>query len=158
MRTARAFAVPLVILALITFLPIPRSKVSASNRRPNKRMAIDNKFAGHWTSQIKFSNGDVFNDGVLDISEGTEPSENEVNVSHSQRGNSPGHIMSFPDRIEIQFPLSDGRTAHYNGILVRNNRIEGRFFITGRSQGHHARGVRFLFAEGGDWTAQAGST
>lgn len=158
MRTARVFAVPLVIFSLITFLSIPRIKVSASSHQPNKGMAIGNKFVGRWTSQIKFSNGDVLNDGVVDVSEGTEPSENEVNVSHSQRGTAVGHIMSFPDRIEIQFPLSDGRTAHYNGILVSNNRIEGRFFITGRSQGHHVRRGRFTFGEGGDWTAQAGST
>lgn len=46
--------------------------------------------------------------------------------------------MSYPDRIEIQMPLGDGRVAHYNGILMAVDRIEGRFFVTGDRQSHHS--------------------
>jgi len=39
--------------------------------------------------------------------------------------------MSYPDRIEIQMTLSNGRVAHYNGVVVLAHRIEGRYFVTG---------------------------
>jgi hypothetical protein len=31
-------------------------------------------------------------------------------------------------------PLGDGRVAHYNGVLVAADRLEGRFFVTGDGQ------------------------
>jgi hypothetical protein len=55
-------------------------------------------------------------------------------------------------------PLGDGRVAHYNGILVAADRIEGRFFITGDRQSHHShkrsavnRASGKLTEDEGDW-------
>ena len=56
---------------------------------------------------------------------------------HSLRGGPfTGYIMSYPDRIEIQMPLGDGRVAHYNGVLTAADRVEGRYFVTGDRQGN----------------------
>jgi hypothetical protein len=46
--------------------------------------------------------------------------------------------MSYPDRIEIQMPLGGGRVAHYNGVLVAADRIEGRYFVVDDTQSHHS--------------------
>ena len=46
--------------------------------------------------------------------------------------------MAYPDRIEVQMPLGDGRVAHYNGVLVAADRIEGRYFVTGDGQSNHS--------------------
>jgi len=35
-------------------------------------------------------------------------------------------------------PLGDGRVAHYNGVLVAADRIEGRYFVTGDGQSNHS--------------------
>ena len=35
-------------------------------------------------------------------------------------------------------PLGDGRVAHYNGVLVAADRIEGHFFVTDHRQSHHS--------------------
>jgi len=62
--------------------------------------------------------------------------------------------MGYPDRIEIQFSLGDGRVAHYNGVLVSATRIEGSYFVTGQPQRHHA-GKRVVVFEEGTWSAGA---
>ena len=66
--------------------------------------------------------------------------------------------MSYPDRIEIQMPLGDGRIARYNGVLVAADRIEGRFFVTVDRQSHHShkrsasnRASSNLTENEGDW-------
>jgi len=95
-------------------------------------------FSGHWSSPIIYASGEV-SDGTIDISDVLTASANRVSLVHSFRGGPfTGYIMSYPDRIEIQMPLGDGRVAHYNGILMAVDRIEGRFFVTGDRQSHHS--------------------
>lgn len=79
-------------------------------------------------------------DGSFEISDVSPASANRVSVLHSIRGGPViGYTMTYPDRIEIQMPLGDGRVAHYNGILVAADRVEGRFFVTGDRRSHHAQ-------------------
>jgi hypothetical protein len=97
----------------------------------------------------------VIDDGVLDISDTAEA--NEVAVVHSVRGGPvTGHTMAYPDRIEIQISLGDGRVAHYNGVLVSVNRIEGRFFVTGSPESHNSRSHLIVGEE--TWAATATAT
>jgi hypothetical protein len=134
--------------------PFPGQCGAATPASTVAARAVKNKFVGRWSSTIQTSSGQVIDDGVLEISDSSEPSEDEVSVSHSVRGGPViGHTMSFPDRIEIQILLGDGRVAHYNGVLVSATRIEGRFFLTGRPQAHHSR-VRLPVSEEA-WTATA---
>ena len=161
MLKSRTLAFAIALMVLIGMTPF-RGQSGAANYGTTvptaSGQAAQNKFVGRWSSQIRTSSGEVFNDGVLDISEAAEPSGDEVTVSHSVRGGPViGHTMSYPDRIEIQISLGDGRIAHYNGILVRANRIEGRFFITGNPQSHHARKLLVTGPQSGDYTAQSGS-
>jgi hypothetical protein len=115
--------------------------------------AARNKFAGRWSSQIKNASDEVFDDGVIDISDATNA--DEVSVSHSVRGGPViGHTMGYPDRIEIQILLGNDRVAHYNGVLVSATKIEGRYFMTGRPKNHHSRS-RLIIEEDGSWTAEA---
>ena len=99
-----------------------------------------NKFAGHWVSHITTSAGDEIDDGVIEISDVNPASSDRVKVSHSfYRGVYTAYTLPYPDRIEIQIPLGDGRVAHYNGVLTSRNKIEGRHFITSDQQSHHAK-------------------
>lgn len=161
MLKSKVFAFALVVMVLMGMTPFRVQSEPATSKTTGSTVAgpmAQNKFVGRWTSQVTSSTGEVFNDGVFDISDAAEPSADEVSVSHSVRGGSvKGHTMGYPDRIEIQISLGDGRIAHYNGVLVSATKIEGRFFVTGRPQSHHAR-VRPLLEQGGDWTAQAGAT
>ena len=160
MLKSKVFAFALVLMVLMGMTPFRVQSEPATAKTTGSTVAgpvAQNKFVGRWTSQITSSTGEVFNDGVFDISDAPEPSADEVSVSHSVRGGPvKGHTIGYPDRIEIQISLGDGRVAHYNGVLVSATKIEGSYFVTGRSQNHHAR-LRFLVAESGDWTAQAGA-
>jgi hypothetical protein len=168
MPRSRVIGVAVVALVLIGMTPFrcqSGAAVSVTNSPSSAGSVTLNKFVGQWTSQIKTSNGQVFDDGVLDISDTSEPSEEEVRVLHSTRGGPViGYTMSYPDRIEIQIPLSDGRVAHYNGVLVSPTKIRGRFFVTQNAQSHHARrlsNTRSLARptfdpNDGEFTAQAG--
>lgn len=157
MLKSKAFAFTLVLMVLIGMTPFrgQSGEATSSTVWPSgAATAAQNRFAGRWSSRIKNSSDQVFDDGVLDISERTNA--DEVSVSHSMRGGPViGHTMSYPDRIEIQISLADGRVAHYNGVLVSATKIEGRYFVTGRTQSHHSR-VRLIVEEEGTWTAQAG--
>ena len=173
MRNSRIFAavfgVAVVLLVLIGMMPFQGQRgiaVSVTTGPSTAGRVTLNKFVGQWTSQIKTSDGQVFDDGILDISDTSEPSADEVNVLHSTRGGPViGYTLSYPDRIEIQIPLGDGRVAHYNGVLVSPTKITGRFFVTQNAQSHHARrrsntgslARRTFDPEDGDFTAQAGS-
>lgn len=154
MIKSRAFAFALALMVLIGVTPF-RGQSGAASSSTTWPTASDcvtqNKFAGQWSSEIRNSSGQVSDDGVLDISETT--SADEVSVSHSVRGGPViGHTMSYPDRIEIQIALGDGRVAHYNGVLVSANRIEGRYFITSGGQSHHSR--KSMSVEDDNWIAK----
>jgi len=157
----RAFAfalVAMVVIGMALFRCQNGAATSSTTRATVHGRSGQNKFVGRWSSQIKKASGHVTNDGVLDISDTTEPSADEVSVVHSVRGGPvTGYTMCYPDRIEIQISLSDGRVAHYNGILANGSRIEGHFFVTGNPQSHHARKRLVTDEESGTWTAQAGS-
>src|SRR6266852_4591976 len=106
---SRACAFAVVAMVLMGMTP-SRGQIGAttgSTSRPTAAgWAAKNKFVGRWTSQIKKSSGEVINDGVLDISDTSEPSAEEVSVVHSVRGGPViGYTMSYPDRIEIQISL-----------------------------------------------------
>jgi hypothetical protein len=151
MNKSRILTFALAVLVFLALTPFPEQSQATTTKKhsafppaafSNSAMPISlpdqNKFAGHWTSRLTTAAGQVIDDGVLDISDTTEA--NEVTVVHSVRGGPvTGHTMAYPDRIEIQISLGDGRVAHYNGVLVSAKKIEGRFFITGNPQSHHAR-------------------
>ena len=156
MPKSRAFAFALVLMVLIgmTLLLGQSGAATSSTTWPAASgRAAQNKFVGRWSSRNRNSSGEVFDDGVLDISNAT--SADEVSVWHSARGGPViGHTMSYPDRIEIQISLGDGRVAHYNGVLVSAKRIEGRYFITSNRQSHHSRKPSSV--EDDEWTAKGG--
>ena len=152
-----------VILDVMFFLgvvppPLPSAAAYSTKTESTSTNAQGrNKFVGKWCSQIRTSAGQVYDDGVVTISDMEEPGEDKVRISHSIRGGPViGHTMAYPDRIEIQIPLGDDRVAHYNGVLVAATIIEGRFFVTRSAQSHQSRSV-VPFDESGTWTAQAGS-
>lgn len=152
MNKSRILTLALAVLVFFALDPLPLQSRSVNAKGNLSFPALEhtnsalptnlpdpNKFAGRWTSRLTLSSGQVIDDGVLDISDTTEA--NEVTVVHSVRGGPvTGHTMGYPDRIEIQISLGDGRVAHYNGVLVSINRIEGRFFVTGSPERHHSRG------------------
>jgi len=154
MLKSRLFGFALVLLVLIGMTPLQGQSgaaTSGTTRSTADGRLARNRFVGRWSSQIKKSSGEVVNDVVLDISDTSESNADEVRVVHSVRGGPViGHTMGYPDRIEIQISLGDGRVAHYNGVLVSANRIEGRYFVTGNQQSHHAHSA-VLGAD--DWTA-----
>src|SRR6266446_6763374 len=112
----------------------------AKTRPQNARSEAKNKFLGHWSSHLTRASGERVNDGAFDISDVSPASADEVSVLHSFRGGPfTGYVMPDPDRIEIQMPLGDGRVAHYAGVMVSSERVEGRYFVTEDQQRHHAR-------------------
>jgi hypothetical protein len=136
MITLRAASIGFV---LITSFGLVLSELATeATRAPNTRsVTAENIFLGRWSSHIIYASGKV-SDGAFDISDVVPARANRVSVVHSFRGGPfTGYIMPYPDRIEIQMPLGDGRVAHYNGVLVAADRIEGRFFVTDDRQSHH---------------------
>ena len=136
MITLRTASIGLVLIT--SFGLLLSEQATESTRASNTRSAkAENRFLGSWSSYITSASGQV-SDGAFDISDVVPASANRVSVVHSFRGGPfTGNIMSGPDRIEIQMPLGDGRVAHYNGVLVAEDRIEGRFFVTGDRQSNH---------------------
>lgn len=154
MFNSRVFA--LVPMLLMCLMPFAAQSETATDTSTIAGPMAQNKFVGRWSSQVTTSSGQVFDDGVLEISDTSEPSADRVRVLHTVRGGPViGYTLSYPDRIEIQISLGDGRVAHYNGVLVSATRIEGRYFVTGRPQSQPT-GVRLLVDDDGTWTAQAG--
>ena len=155
MFNSRVFA--LVLVLLICLMPFTAQSETPTYSSTIAGPMAQNKFVGRWSSQVTTSSGQVFDDGVLEISDTSEPSADRVRVLHSVRGGPwIGHTLSYPDRIEIQISLGDGRVAHYNGVLVSATRIEGRYFVTGEPQNRHT-GVCLLVGDDGTWVAQAGA-
>ncbi len=137
MITLRAASIGLVLIT--SFGLVLSERATEATRASNTRsLTAENTFLGRWSSRIVYAYGEV-SDGAFDISDVVPASADRVSVAHSIRGGLfTGYIMSYPDRIEIQMPLGDGRVAHYNGVLVAADRIEGRFFVTGDRQSHHS--------------------
>ncbi|HEV8134475.1 MAG TPA: hypothetical protein VGP85_07360 [Pyrinomonadaceae bacterium] len=165
MNKSKILTFALAVLVFLALGPLPEQSRSVNAKgnlsfpaaeHTTSAMPINvpdqNKFAGRWTSRLTLSSGQVIDDGLLDISDTAEA--NEVAVVHSVRGGPvTGHTMAYPDRIEIQISLGDGRVAHYNGVLVSVNRIEGRFFVTGSPESHHSRSHLIVGEE--TWAATA---
>ena len=137
MITLKAASIGLVLIT--SFGLVLSEPATEATRASNTRSATaDNRFLGRWSSHIIYPSGEV-SDGALDISDVVPASPNRVSVVHSFRGGPfTGYILSDPDRIEVQMPLGDGRVAHYNGVLVAADRIEGRYFVTGDGQSNHS--------------------
>jgi hypothetical protein len=136
------------IIALIfaTFIGVAlyRAPTGVTNARTKPRNARssteENRFLGRWSSHITYTSGERVNDGFLDITDVSPASANRVRVLHSFRGGPfTAYIMPEPDRIEIQMALGNGRVAHYNGIIVSPDRVEGHYFATEDQQLHHSR-------------------
>ena len=143
-KAAAAVALLVSILTMMPDTALIRFNVEAARLHPNRSLAGEqtarNKFARRWHSRITLSSGEEIDEGVIDISDANPPSEDKVIVSHPRYGGShTAYTMSYPDRIEIQIPLGDGRVAHYNGVLVSRNRIEGQFFIVAGEQSRQSR-------------------
>ena len=137
MITLRAASIGLVLIT--SFALILSERATEATKASNTRsVTADNRFLGRWSSHIIYESGEV-SDGAFDMSDVVPASANRVSVVHSLRGGPfTGYIMSDPDRIEVQMPLGDGRVAHYNGVLVAADRVEGRYFVTGDRQSHHS--------------------
>jgi hypothetical protein len=133
MITSKAASIGLVLI--VSFgLVLSERATKASN---TGTVTAENTFLGRWSSHIIYPSGEV-SDGAFDISD-VPASANRVSVVHSLRGGPfTGYIMPDPDRIEIQMPFGDGRVAHYNGVVVAADRIEGRYFVTDDRQSHHS--------------------
>lgn len=137
------------LFALALAVPTPltaRGGAAATNakRTVGGAPAAQNRFVGRWTSRVGSSGAQVA-DGVIVISEANPPSADRVVVTHSLYGGSiTGYTLPYPDRIEFQIPLGDGRVVHYNGVLVSATRIEGYRFVTegGQSQGGGLRAAQ----------------
>jgi hypothetical protein len=124
----------------ITFFGLVSSEraTEATKASSTRSVTAENRFLGRWSSHLIYASG-VVSDGAFDISDVVPASANRVSVVHSFRGGPfTGYIMSHRDRIEIQMPLGDGRVIHYHGVLVADDRVEGRFFVTGDRQSHHS--------------------
>jgi hypothetical protein len=136
MITLRVASIGLVLIT--SFGLVLSERATEATRASNTRsVTAENTFLGRWSSHIIYASGEV-SDGAFYISDVVPASANRVSVVHSFRGGPfTGYIMSYHDRIEIQMPLGDGRVAHYNGVLVAADRIEGRFFVTDDRQRHH---------------------
>lgn len=135
MITLRAASIGLVLITSFGLVLSERA-TEATKASCTRSVTAENTFLGRWSSHIIYASGKV-SDGALDISDVVPASASRVSVVHSFRGGPfTGYIMSYPDRIEIQMPLDDGRVAHYNGILVAADRIEGHFFVTDDRQRH----------------------
>ena len=137
MNTLRAASIGLVFI--ISFGLVPGERATEATIASNTRnVTAENRFLGRWSSHLIYESGEV-SDGAFDINDVVPASENRVSVVHSVRGGPvTGYTMPYPDRIEIQMPLGDGRVAHYNGVLVAADRVEGRYFVTGDRQSHHS--------------------
>ena len=132
----------------------PQATQTASTEQPTK-----DKFCKRWKSSITLaSTGEKLDDGSIEISDAGVPNSGEVIIRHSRYpGLHRAYTLSYPERIEIQIPLGDGRVAHYNGVLISSNEIKGHFFVTEsepRMQSHH-RSTRRSVAE--DTFTAAGS-
>ena len=137
MITLRAASIALVFI--MSFGLVLSERATEATKASNTCSdTAENRFLGRWSSHIIYASGKV-SDGAFDISDVVPASASRVSVVHSFRGGPfTGYTMSYPDRIEIQMPLGDGRVAHYNGDLVAADRIEGRFFVTGDGQSNHS--------------------
>src|SRR6266496_3411310 len=121
----------LALTVLVSVVPVGGGKAASLNATQPASVGnvAESKFVGHWVGQVTYSSGQTVDDGALDISEVSPSDANKVSVLHSVHGGPfTAHVMAFPDRIELQIPLGDGRVAHYNGVLVSATRIEGRYF------------------------------
>jgi hypothetical protein len=137
MITLRAASIGLVFMMLGGLVLCERA-TEATKPSNTRRDTAENQFLGHWSSHIIYASGEV-SDGAFDISDVLPARANRVSVVHSFRGGPfTGYTMSYPDRIEIQMLLGDGRVAHYNGVLVSPDRVEGRYFVAGDRQSHHS--------------------
>ena len=139
MITLRAASIGLVLILITSFGLVLSERATEGTKASNTRsVTAENTFLGRWSSHIIYASGKV-SDGAFDISDVVPASANRVSVVHSFRGGPfTGYIMSYPDWIEIQMPLGDGRVVHYNGVLVAADRIEGCFFVTDDRQSHHS--------------------
>jgi hypothetical protein len=137
MITLRAASIGLVLLT--SFGLVLSERATEATRASNTRsVTAENLFLGRWSSRIVYASGEV-SDGAFDISDVVSAGADRVSVVHSIRGGPfTGYIMSYPDRIEVQMPLGDGRVVHYNGVLVSADRIEGRYFVADDRQSNHS--------------------
>ena len=163
MLKSRAGVIGLVLVTLLAVALFRGSSGATASPKPSTlgSDASQNKFVAVWHSHITYGSGQQVSDGDLDITESSPATSDRVSVSHSLRGGRiTGYTMSYPDRIEIQIPLGNSRVAHYNGVLVSADRIEGRFFVTqdqsryhGRNRSVLTRTSRSLEEEDGMWVA-----
>ena len=130
MLTIKPAAVLVLMILTITGSSLFRPHAEAANQPLVGKQGTRNKFVGHWLSHLTIA-GKITDEGDIYISDFDPPDANRVNVTHSRYGRTHiGYTFSYPDRIEIQIPLGNGRVAHYNGLLVSETRIEGSHIVT----------------------------
>ena len=159
-------AARLLLVAMVLVWPISSHvglKATASNiNQPHGGKPVSsNKFVRNCHSYLTYSDGRRVDEGILKISDVSPASDDYVRIIHPVHGGPLlGHTFSNPDRIEIHILLGDGRVAHYVGTLVADDRIEGRFFITGGQQSSQsvssAKRPKPLGDEDASWSSGGG--
>lgn len=155
----------IVMTDAVLIRPHAEAAMLELNRSHVGEKAARNKFSKRWRSYITYSTGEKIDDGVIDISDIDSAGPDKVKVTHSRYdGSYIAYTLSYPDRIEVQIPLGDGRVAHYNGVLVSSDRIQGQFFITEGNQSQQGVSVNKKISVGhktplvevGTWEAGTG--
>lgn len=160
MSKSQTAVLVLVLTLILASMPLSKPQAQGATPKANQPAQIeqptDNKFCKRWTSSITSATGETRDDGIIEISDAGVPNSGEVVIQHTRySGLHRGYTLSYPDRIEFQVPLGDGRVAHYNGVLVSRREIQGHFFVTEggeRMQSHH-RPMHRKMAED-NWTAE----
>lgn len=146
MSKSQTATLTLLITLILASMPLSKPEAQAATPMANQPAPLQqptrNKFCKRWTSSITLAaTGETLDDGIIEISDAGVPNSGEVIIHHTRySGLHRGYTLSYPDRIEFQIPLGDGRVAHYNGVLVSRKEIQGHFFVTEageRMQSHH---------------------
>ena len=153
MSKSQTATLTLLVTLILATMPLSKPQAQAATPKltlpPIEQPTEKNRFCKRWQSSITLAaTGETLDDGTIEISDAGVPNSGEVIIHHSRySGLHRGFTLSYPDRIEFQIPLGDGRVAHYNGVLVSRREIQGHFFVTEageRMQSHHGRTRRSM--------------
>ncbi len=160
MSKSQTATLALLITLILASMPLSKPEAQAATPKANQPAPIEqptekNKFCKRWKSSITKATGETLDDGIIEVSDAGVPNSGEVLIQHSRySGLHRAYTLSFPERIEFQIPLGDGRVAHYNGVLISSRQIQGHFFVTEageRMQSHHGPTRRSMSED--NWTA-----
>ena len=161
MSKSQTATLTLLVTLILASLPLSKPQAQPATSRSNQPAPVrqpteKNKFCNRWKSSITKATGETLDDGMIEVSDAGVSNSGEVIIHHSRySGLHRGYTLSFPERIEFQIPLGDGRVAHYNGVLISRRQIQGHFFVTEAGEGmqsHHGPTRRPMAED--NWTAE----